>query len=208
MNEKYKFDAVSFGMRLSEIRKFNNKTQEEVAEYVSVSTKTVQNWEHGLKMPGIDNMVSLAECFNMTVGEILEDEAYRIFEKKFHNRKRSIEIIEVENKIEVFMEFCEDRYFDRYELWVWDELAEFKYLYQSVQKLVSYADFKSSMIEQSEVIVDAYRKWLFSILTDTKNDVFIKQAIEDKIKAENLGMASNGAIWNGFGKVIYCDERE
>ncbi len=208
MNEKYKFDAVSFGMRLSEIRKFNNKTQEEVAEYVSVSTKTVQNWEHGSKMPGIDNMVSLAECFNMTVGEILEDEAYRIFEKKFHNRKRSIEIIEVENKIEVFMEFCEDRYFDRYELWVWDELAEFKYLYQSVQKLVSYADFKSSMIEQSEVIVDAYRKWLFSILTDTKNDVFIKQAIEDKIKAENLGMASNGAIWNGFGKVIYCDERE
>lgn len=208
MNEKYKFDAVSFGMRLSEIRKFNNKTQEEVAEYVSVSTKTVQNWEHGSKMPGIDNMVSLAECFNMTVGEILEDEAYRIFEKKFHNRKRSIEIIEVENKIEVFMEFCEDRCFDRYELWVWDELAEFKYLYQSVQKLVSYADFKSSMIEQSEVIVDAYRKWLFSILTDTKNDVFIKQAIEDKIKAENLGMASNGAIWNGFGKVIYCDERE
>lgn len=208
MNEKYKFDAVSFGMRLSEIRKFNNKTQEEVAEYVSVSTKTVQNWENGSKMPGIDNMVSLAECFNMTVGEILEDEAYRIFEKKFHNRKRSIEIIEVENKIEVFMEFCEDRYFDRYELWVWDELAEFKYLYQSVQKLVSYADFKSSMIEQSEVIVDAYRKWLFSILTDTKNDVFIKQAIEDKIKAENLGMASNGAIWNGFGKVIYCDERE
>ncbi len=41
MNDKYKFDAVSFGMRLSEIRKFNDKTQEEVAEYVKVSTKTV-----------------------------------------------------------------------------------------------------------------------------------------------------------------------
>lgn len=207
MNEKYKFDAVSFGMRLSKIRTFYKKTQEEVAEYVNVSTKTVQNWEHGLKMPGIDNIVALAECFNMTVGEILEDEAYRIFEKKSYNRKRSIEIIEVENKIEVFVEFCEDRYFDRYELWVWDELAKYKYLYQSVAKLISYIDFKNSMLEQSDDIVDTYRKWLLNILTDSEEDEFIKQAIEDKIKGEKSGVVSKGAIWNGFGKIIYFTER-
>lgn len=206
MNDKYKFDAVSFGMRLSKIRTFYKKTQEEVAEYVNVSTKTVQNWEHGSKMPGIDNIVSLAECFNMTVGEILEDEAYRIFEKKFYDRKRSIEIIEVENKIEVFMEFCEDRYYDRYELWVWDELAKYKYLYLSVQKLLSYSDFKSSMLEQSDVIVDTYRKWLLNVLTDTEEDEFIKQAMEDKMKGEKDVMVSKGAIWNGFGKIIYSND--
>lgn len=207
MNDKYTFDAVSFGMRLSQLRKFNEKTQEQVAQYVNVSTKTVQNWEHGSKMPGIDNLVSLAECFNMSVGEILEDEAYRIFWEKAHSRKRSIEIIEVKNKIEVFMEFCEDRFFDRYELWVWDELANYKYLYQSVQKLVSYADFKRFILDQSDNIVDIYRKWLFTVLTDTEEDELIRKAIEDKIKSEKSGMASGTAIWNGFGKILYFDEQ-
>lgn len=205
MNDKYKFDAVSFGMRLSQLRTFYKKTQEEVAEYVNVSTKTVQNWEHGSKMPGIDNIVSLAECFNMSVGEILEDEAYRIFGKKAHSRKRSIEIIGVKNKIEVFMEFCEDRYFDRYELWVWDELARYKYLFQSVQKLISYADFKDSMLNQSDDIVDTYRKWLFTVLTDTEEDELIRKAIEDKIKGEKSGMASENAIWSDFGEIQYFD---
>lgn len=205
MNDKYKFDAVSFGMRLSQLRTFYKKTQEEVAEYVNVSTKTVQNWEHGSKMPGIDNIVSLAECFNMSVGEILEDEAYRIFGKKAHSRKRSIEIIGVKNKIEVFMEFCEDRYLDRYELWVWDELARYKYLFQSVQKLISYADFKDSMLNQSDDIVDTYRKWLFTVLTDTEEDELIRKAIEDKIKGEKSGMASENAIWSDFGEIQYFD---
>lgn len=203
---KYKFDSISFGRRLSKIRKFHDKTQEQIAEYVGVSIKTVQNWEHGSKMPEIDNIVSLAECFNMSIGEILEDEAYRIFEKKSHSRKRSIEIISVDDKIEFYMEFCEDRYMDRYELWVWDEAAKYKYLYVSVEKLISYADFKNSLIEQSDVIADTYRKWLFSILTNSEEDVYIKKVIEDKIRYENKGMASKGAVWSDFGYIIYFDD--
>ncbi len=208
MNDKYKFDSVSFGIRLSKIRKFHKKTQDQIAEYLDVSTKTVQNWEHGAKMPGIDNIVSLAEYFNMSIGEILEDEAYRIFEKKLCSRKRSIEIIPVESKIELFMEFCEDRYMDRYELLVWDEAAKYKYLYVSVKKLIPYTDFKKSLIEQSDVIADTYRKWLFSILTTSEEDVSIKKIIEDKIICENKGMASKGAVWGDFGYIIYFDDDE
>lgn len=205
MNDKYKFDAVSFGVRLAKIRNSYNKTQEQVAEHIGVSTKTIQNWERGLKIPGIDNVVSLADYFNMAVGEILEDEAYRIFEKKSSSRKRSIEIIPVENKIEFFMEFCEDRYMDRYELWVWDEVAKYKYLYASVQRIIPYTDFKDSFIEQTDVIVDTYRKKLLSILADTEEDMFVKEAIADKIKAEEMGMASKDAVWVDFGKIVYFD---
>ena len=53
MNNKYKFDAISFGMRLGKIREFYELTQEEVADKIGVSVKSVQNWEHGDKMPGI-----------------------------------------------------------------------------------------------------------------------------------------------------------
>lgn len=206
MNDKYKFDSISFGRRLSKIRSFYNKTQEQVAEYVGVSTKTVQNWEHGSKIPTIDNMVYLADCFNMSIGEILEDEAYRIFEKKSYTRKRNIEIISLADKIEFFMEFCEDRYMDRYELWVWDESAKYKYLYASVQKLISYTDFRNSLIEQSDVIADTYRKWVFSILTNNDEDVSIKKVIEDKIRCEKKGMASKYAIWSDWGEITYFDD--
>lgn len=206
MNDKYKFDSISFGMRLAEIRKFYKMTQEEVAEQLGVSTKSVQNWEKGKKLPTIDNLVFLADCFGMTTGEILEDEAYRIFEKKVDSRKRTIETLEVEGKIEVFIEFTEDRYFDRYEVWVWDDLAKYKYMFRSCQKFISYRDFKRGMLEQAGDIVSEYRDWLFNVLSDSKEDKLIKEAIADKMKAEKMSMASKGAVWNGFGKVMYFGE--
>lgn len=206
MNDKYKFDSVSFGMRLANIRKFYKITQEEVAEQVGVSTKSVQNWEKGNKLPTIDNLVFLADCFDMTVGEILEDEAFRIFEKKADSRKRTIETIEVEGKIEVFIEFTEDRYFDRYEVWIWDELAKYKYMFCSCKKLLSYDNFKNGMLEQVDDIVSEYRNWLFSVLSDSEEDTLLKEAIADKMKGEKIGMASKGAVWCGFGKIDYFGE--
>lgn len=194
MNKKYKFDAISFGMRLCKIREFNGLTQEKAAEAVDVSVKSIQNWEHGDKMPGIDNMVALAELYHMTVGEILEDEAYRIFEKKADARKRSIEIIEIPNKLETFMEITEDRYFDRYEVWVWDEFASYKYMFMSIQKLIPYDELKTSMLNQVEDMVLEYRTWLFDVLTDSEEDQIIKEQIEKKIKCENAGMAARGAV--------------
>lgn len=194
MNNKYKFDAISFGMQLTKIREFNKLTQEKAAEALNVSVKSIQNWEHGDKMPGIDNMVALAGLYNMTVGEILEDEAYRIFEKKADARKRSIEIIEIPNKLETFMEITEDRYFDRYEVWVWDEFAGFKYMYISVQKVVSYDELKTSMLNQAEEMVLKYRTWLFDVLTNSEEDLVIKEQIEKKIKCENAGMVARGAV--------------
>lgn len=204
MNNKYKkFDAGSFGKRLANIRNFYKMTQEEVAEHIGVSTKSVQNWENGDKIPAIDNLVCLADCFGMTAGEMLDDERYRLFEKKVDARKQTIETIEAEGKIEVFIEFTEDRYFDRYEVWVWDELAKFKYMYCSVEKLISYNDFKTGMLNQVDIIVSEYRDWLFSVLSESEEDMLIKEAIEDKIKGEKMGMSAKGAVWSGFGKVIY-----
>jgi len=204
MNNKYNFDSISFGMRLTKIRNFHKKTQEQVAELVGVSVKSVQNWESGSKIPGIDNLVALATCYGMTAGEILEDEAYRIFEKKFDFRKRTIETIEIEDYIEVFMDFTEDKYFDRYEVWIWDEFARHKYMYCSMEKVISYNDFKKSMLQQSKSIVTEYRQWLFNILSDNAEDMETKEQIEKKMRCEKAGMAERGAVCID-GKVMYFD---
>ncbi|MBO4807539.1 MAG: helix-turn-helix transcriptional regulator [Lachnospiraceae bacterium] len=205
MNDKYKFDAISFGIRLAKIRKFYELTQEQVAESIDVSVKSVQNWENGIKLPGIDNMVSLAELFGLSVGEILEDEAYRIFEKKARFRKRSIEIVEIPNKIEVYMEFTEDRFMDRYEVWVWDELARVKYLYCTLEKVISYKELKESMLDQAETIVRMYREWLLSTLNETEEDIYVKSEMKEKVSCENAGMASHGAMFINGGVMYFGD---
>ncbi len=206
MNDKYNFDSISFGMRLSEIRKFNKMTQEDVADMVGVSVKTIQNWERGEKMPFIDNTVALADCFNMTVGEILEDEKYRLFKKKTDSRKRSIETLAVPSKSEVFIEFTEDRDYDRYEVWVLDEVAKYKYMYCSVEKVIPYSELKNSMMEQADDIVKEYREWLLTILQDTDEDKEIRDQLEKKVKCEESGMAVDGAFFAdgivfGFGEL-------
>ena len=197
MNDKYKFDLKSFGMRLKEMREFHEMTQAEVAETLDISEKSIQNWENGIKLPTIDNIVNIAACYGMSVGEILEDESYRIFLKKRTSRKRSIEIIEVPGKIEVFFEITEDRYFDRYEVWVWDEIAKYKYMYMSVQKLITFDEIRDTIINQADEIVEEYRGWLFKVLTDNEEDNLIRSQIEYKIKCEKAGMASPGAVCAG-----------
>ena len=79
MGNKRDFDLISFGLRLKAIRKFYGYTQREVAEGIGISDeKSIRNWENGKQLPGIDNAVNLAKFYGMSVGEILEDEAYRI----------------------------------------------------------------------------------------------------------------------------------
>ncbi|MCR4934649.1 MAG: helix-turn-helix domain-containing protein [Lachnospiraceae bacterium] len=202
MNDKYKFDLVSFGMRLQEIREFYGMTQQELADKLDVQPKSVSNWERAFKLPGIDNIVELAQIYNMSVGEILEDEAYRIFLKKSKFRKRSIEIVEMKGKIEFFMEFTEDRYYDRYEAWVWDELMNYKYLCCSTGKrYVSYNMFKESMLGDVESIASDYRNKMMSLLTDNDYDIMVKNELKKKIECEDAGKAKPGSVFVN-GRVI------
>ena len=207
MNNKYDFDLYSFGLRLKKIREFYNYTQEQLAEELDISLKSVQNWENGKKMPGIDNIVNLARCYNMAVGEILEDEPYRIWNKKKDSRKRSIEILEAPDKIEVYIEITEDRYYDRYEVWVFDEIARQKYMWTSMQKVISFEEIKEVVLNQSEEIVRDYREWLFSILTDDEKDISIKEQIKGKMRCEAAGITAPGAVCvNGItGSIVYFD---
>lgn len=207
MKEKYDFDAISFGMRLSEIRNFYEMTQAAVAEKLDVSDKSVQNWERGEKLPGIDNIVALAKLYSMSIGEILEDEPYRIFKKKFDSRKRSIEIVAVEGKLDFFMEFTEDRFFNRYEAWVWDEGAPYKYQCCTTDKIASYDLFKKSMLDDADSIATSYREWLFSALDESEADKSFKVQLQNKIKAEQAGMAAPNAVFvNNI--VHYFDDGE
>lgn len=56
---------------LKEKRKHYQLTQEQLAELIFVSTKTISNWETGKTMPDIDNLIRLAKLFNLSLDNLL-----------------------------------------------------------------------------------------------------------------------------------------
>lgn len=55
-----------FGKFISELRKEKNMTQEQLAEKLGVSDKSISRWENGNTMPDISLLVELADILNTT----------------------------------------------------------------------------------------------------------------------------------------------
>lgn len=67
-------DQIKIGNFLKELRKEKNLTQEQVAERLNVSARTVSRWETGSNMPDLSVLVELADCYNVDIREIMKGE--------------------------------------------------------------------------------------------------------------------------------------
>lgn len=66
---------IQIANRLCELRKKNNLSQEQLAEKIGVSRQAVSKWERGEASPDTDNLISLAEIYNVSIDEILTGKA-------------------------------------------------------------------------------------------------------------------------------------
>lgn len=67
-------DRKTIGAFLSALRKANGMTQQEVADKLNVSNKTVSKWERDEGYPEIMMLPAIAELYSVTVDEILRGE--------------------------------------------------------------------------------------------------------------------------------------
>lgn len=67
-------DYKKTGEFLKSLRKANGLTQEDVANHLLVSPKTISRWECGDGLPDINIISDVAELYNITVDEILKGE--------------------------------------------------------------------------------------------------------------------------------------
>ncbi len=67
-------DQVRIGAFIKELRKEKGLTQEQLAERLNVSGRTVSRWETGANMPDISLLVELAEFFDVSIPEIIDGE--------------------------------------------------------------------------------------------------------------------------------------
>ena len=67
-------DLKKIGSFLKKLRKEKEITQEELAEMLYVSGRTVSRWETGTNMPDISLLVDIAEIFDVSIPEIINGE--------------------------------------------------------------------------------------------------------------------------------------
>lgn len=67
-------DQKKIGSFLRELRKEQRITQEDLAEKLNVSNRTISRWETGSNMPDISLLIEIADFFDVSIPEIINGE--------------------------------------------------------------------------------------------------------------------------------------
>lgn len=67
-------DQQKIGLFLKTLRKQQELTQEQFAEIMNVSNRTVSRWENGNNLPDIDILIQIADYYKLDLRELLDGE--------------------------------------------------------------------------------------------------------------------------------------
>ena len=67
-------DQQKTGKFLKSLRKGKGLTQEQLAEYFCVSSRTISRWENGNNMPDVDILIELADFYDVDIRELIDGE--------------------------------------------------------------------------------------------------------------------------------------
>ena len=70
-------DNIQTGKLIAELRKKQGLTQQQLADKLNLSNKTISKWESGNGSPDISNLPVLAEALGISVDELLKGEINR-----------------------------------------------------------------------------------------------------------------------------------
>ena len=63
---------MTFGEKLSSLRKQANLTQSDLADKLNVSRQAITKWEGDIGLPDLENIKKLASIFNVSIDELLD----------------------------------------------------------------------------------------------------------------------------------------
>ena len=72
MNGGLGMNQRKIGSFLKELRQQKGMTQEQLAEQLNISSRSVSRWETGSNLPDLCMLITLAEYYEVEVGEIIE----------------------------------------------------------------------------------------------------------------------------------------
>lgn len=83
-------DSQKIGTFLHELRKEKNLTQEQLAEVLGVSGRTVSRWETGSNMPDLSIMIELADYYDIDIKELLNGERKSEMDKELKETLKTV----------------------------------------------------------------------------------------------------------------------
>ena len=63
---------MSFAENLKRLRKELKIGQQDLSKVINVSTKTISHWETGYTEPSINQLIALANFFDITIDELVD----------------------------------------------------------------------------------------------------------------------------------------
>ena len=98
-------DQIKIGRFLKQLRKEKGITQEQLAEALNVSNRTVSRWETGNNMPDISILVDIADYYDISIPEIIDGERKsEIMKKEEREIARSMSDYATTEKENIFKE--------------------------------------------------------------------------------------------------------
>ena len=65
---------MTTGEKLSNLRKQNNYTQEELADIMNVSRQSVSRWESDIAFPETEKLIALSKLYNCSIDYLLQND--------------------------------------------------------------------------------------------------------------------------------------
>ncbi len=91
-------DLEKIGKFIAESRKAKNITQQELAEKLGVSDRTIGNWENGRNMPDVSLFKPLCSELDITLNDLLSGEKVQEKEEKEKFEENIVNTIDYSNK--------------------------------------------------------------------------------------------------------------
>ena len=79
---------MNLGNKITNLRKQNNLSQEELAEKVGVTRQTISKWELEETTPDINQAKKLSNIFNISLGELTNNNVNNILVEKVSNTEK------------------------------------------------------------------------------------------------------------------------
>lgn len=155
---------LPMGEFLSVLRKSKGYTQQEVADILGVSNKTVSSWECGGSCPDISMLPAIAELYGVTCDELLRGEHIHADEPEKISRER------LEKSLALRLERC--RGTANAASWICGGLAVFAIILTLVLAAVAYQSLLGFLlgtvvlIASAVCIVVVYKRLLFTVSSD------------------------------------------
>lgn len=93
---------LNIGEQITQLRKQNNLSQEELAKRAKVSRTIIGNYERNANTPSIEVLIKLARVFNVSVDYIIGEGQLSALDKDVLKRIEDIEELDPETKKHLF----------------------------------------------------------------------------------------------------------